>query len=107
MTKLIASTAFIAAVFVPVAAFGQTASDTVIVSYADLDLGSEAGRSALLRRVAGATRQLCPRPHSASMVEAVSHRACVREAGASAQPQVRLAFARASGGTQIAMRADR
>ena len=94
-----------AAVSMPAAALAQSnsGSRSVAVSYADLDLGSPAGRQTLDERVAGAVRELCGPSWLLSMNETVQRRHCVREAFASARPQVALAVARRGTGTLVAM----
>ena len=56
-------------VFAPAAAFAQPATPSVAVSYADLDLGSNAGAKTLDRRLANAVRTVCGE-HDGSAVAA-------------------------------------
>jgi UrcA family protein len=107
MNKLIASTALLAAVVTPSASFAQSHSRTAVVTYADLDLASEAGRSTLQRRISAAVREVCPQYLGTSLIERAHRIACTREARASAQAQLRLAIARRQGGAELALRSDR
>jgi UrcA family protein len=62
-------------------------SPTRAVSYADLDLASEAGRAQLDRRIANAVREVCGRP---SVIDLRGHsemRACRTETMADAMNQ--------------------
>src|SRR5690606_5541282 len=58
-----------------------------VVSYADLDLGTAAGRETLARRIRGAAEAVCPSPSRLLAVEA-ERRACLRGAVESGEAQV-------------------
>ena len=81
-----------------------TDSPTVAVGYGDLDLGSPSGIAALNRRIESAARRLCE-GHRSTLGPwgIVMYRNCFNGALASAQTQVSLAVARASG-VQLANR---
>lgn len=70
-------------VLTPVTAFAQQVIPSVVVSYGDLNLGSQAGVKALDRRLANAIRSVCGQ-HDGSVV--AEHRfaaqRCVREKSA-------------------------
>lgn len=67
---------------------------TVKVAYADLDIHSQQGRATLQKRVDGALRIVCPRPHlPASVREMTSYRECVSAARQGAQTQLAELFA--------------
>ena len=53
--------------------------DTVLVSYADLDLASQIGRERLDRRIAGAAEQLCGEYDAVQLRWAAAVRACQSE----------------------------
>ncbi len=63
------------------------------VSYADLDLGSEAGRAALNARVKSAASRLCLQSGRQPLAEWVERKRCFAHAIASAEPQVAAAIA--------------
>jgi UrcA family protein len=65
---------------------------SIQISYADLNLLSEAGRMTLEGRVRGAAKKLCPEYGVVSLKEAAATRACFEEAVASASPQIELAL---------------
>ena len=90
--------------FTPIAltnpAVAQTETVSTVVSYADLNLGSQEGIAMLDRRIARAIRDLCgPYPGSPSWNLQV--RRCRAEARASAHPQRELAL-RNAGAIQVA-----
>ena len=63
--------------------------DTVRVSYADLDLASAAGRSALERRVTNAVRRVCPdRPLPQETTKLRLYKACQEKAWDGVRPQM-------------------
>ena len=61
--------------------------ETVLVSYADLDLGSQIGRERLDRRIAGAAEQLCGGYSPNQLRWAAAVRACQFETIADTQPR--------------------
>ena len=67
----------------PVSAFAQQVTSSVVVSYGDLNLRSQAGVKALDRRLASAIRSVCGE-HDGSAVPAIRFAAqrCVREKSA-------------------------
>jgi UrcA family protein len=67
----------------PVTAFAQEVASSVVVSYSDLNLQSEAGVKALDRRLASAIRSVC-REHDGSAILANRFAAqrCVKEKNA-------------------------
>ena len=74
-------------------------SNSVRVSYADLNLGSDAGQQMLQRRIAGAARTVCVIEDSRELALASATRACRTDAIASAQPAYAAAVAAARHGT--------
>lgn len=74
----------------PPALAGQTAEvpASVAISYADLDLGSEAGRQTLAARVEGAARLVCRPDTIGSLKERADRRACYRIAVGQSQAQL-------------------
>lgn len=67
---------------------------TVKVAYADLDIHSQQGRATLQKRVNGALRTVCPRPHlPASVREMTSYRECATAAKQGAETQLAELFA--------------
>ena len=70
--------------------FGQP---TLRVSYADLDLGSTAGRAVLEGRVRRAAARLCVDNGVRDLERQIAGRSCIAETMASAAPQVELAVA--------------
>lgn len=71
------------------------------VSYADLDLASEAGRATLDRRVKIAVRSVCPAPMTQSLSDLRAAINCHRNALADAQTQI---AGITSGSTRLAAR---
>ncbi|HEY2011721.1 MAG TPA: UrcA family protein [Rhizomicrobium sp.] len=70
-------------VLTPVAAFAQQASSSVVVSYGDLDLGSQAGVKVLDRRLASAIRSVCGEHEGTAIPERrFAAERCVREKSA-------------------------
>ncbi len=94
MIPMIAAIA--AAAMFPTVAIAQ-AGPTVAVSYADLDLGTEAGRRALESRIGVAVRRVCRPEPNPGLEEWADHQRCRREASAASLGQMRLAIARANG----------
>lgn len=70
-------------------------SDGVLVSYADLNLVTEAGASKLERRIAVAARTVCQIEDSRELALANATSTCRGQAVADAQPQFRAALAAA------------
>ena len=93
MSNSMFTKAFCAAAAIAVTATGFSASAnaqnrivrTAVVSYADLDLSSEDGRSTLQGRLKGAVRKVCGGYDSKSLVDVQDHSACLEQANASAQ----------------------
>ena len=106
MKTIITFAALFAASLAAVPAAAQhTHSRSVAVSYADLDLRSEAGRDALDNRIRAAIREVCGTASSSDLRGQNQVDACRDElaARASAQRDTALASVRQSGGT-IAIR---
>ncbi len=70
---------------------------TAIVSYADLDLTSAAGRSTLDRRVDRAATGLCFEERRAPVAEMIAQHHCYSAAMSKARIDIQQAVARASG----------
>ncbi|MCZ4340258.1 UrcA family protein [Sphingomonadaceae bacterium G21617-S1] len=81
-------------------AFAQDASRSAEVRYADLNLGSADGATALKARVTRAANHVCGVTSELSLRAAASAKSCSKTAVAKAMPQVELALAKA--GTQLA-----
>ena len=64
-----------------------SAPDGFVVSYADLNLASDAGRDILDRRIAGAAEQLCGQYRALELGWAAEVKACRAETVALTQPQ--------------------
>ena len=62
-------------------------SETIAVSYADLNLASDVGRNVLDRRIASAAGQLCGQALLADLGDSAAVRACLDATIASVQPQ--------------------
>jgi UrcA family protein len=94
LTKAIAAFAILAA---GGTATAQTATGadapTVVVSYADLDLGSAAGRDTLNGRIHAAATRICIEEGRHSLAQELAQRRCRSTALASAQSGVELAIA--------------
>ncbi|MEO7634031.1 MAG: UrcA family protein [Sphingomicrobium sp.] len=67
-------------------------ANSAIVSYADLNLATNAGRIALVGRVAGAARNVCEIEDSRELALASATHLCRRAAIASAQPALDAAI---------------
>lgn len=78
------------------------AIENIFVSFADLDIRTNAGQSRLKSRIAYAAYRLCLVDASASPSPAVSDPACVRDTIGRAEDQVNEAIARAKAGSQLA-----
>jgi UrcA family protein len=74
-------------------------SNSVRVSYADLNLGSTAGQHVLQRRIAGAARTVCVIEDSRELALRTATNACRGDAIASAEPAYEAAIAAARHGT--------
>ena len=98
----------------PIAAFGAlviasalvvptvsqaAASNSVRVSYADLNLASEQGQNSLVRRMAFAARTVCEVEDSRELALAAATNSCRSDAIEAAQPQYEAAVRAARGGT--------
>lgn len=75
--------------------------ETVVVSYADLNLGNQAGRNVLDRRIAQAASELCGQFNPIELGQAEAGRSCVADTIASVQPQRDAALNRRFGTVQI------
>lgn len=75
-----------------------TPAATAAVSHADLNLGSAAGIARLEARIRRAAESLCDEPGVRPLHSAVKGRACIADAIAAAQPQLRAAVERAAQG---------
>jgi UrcA family protein len=76
----------------------ETYTTTARVSYADLDLNTERGRTVLERRLNRAAREVCGAAGSTAVRLSAEHRECLNAARTDAQTQ----FAAITGGTQYA-----
>lgn len=82
MTRMLPALAVSALAFAAMAtplAAKETSRNAVTLSYADLDLTSEAGANALLRRVDRAARQVCGITHAQRGLFQRQRRQCVAE----------------------------
>jgi UrcA family protein len=61
---------------------------TVKVAFADLDMGAEAGRKALSKRVAGAAKQVCGTPSARDVKAFTVSKRCRENALSSANSQI-------------------
>lgn len=100
---------FAAALMVPAAAAAQPmvvegGLPTISVTYADLNLASDAGRERLLARVRGAATRLCQNHLAGVTSEQIQRRSCYRAAIADARNQMNQAVAD-NGRTRLAGRA--
>jgi UrcA family protein len=68
--------------------FVVEAAPSVKVSFADLDIGAEAGRETLSRRIAVAAKQVCPTPPERGLDSIMASIQCRKEARSSANLQV-------------------
>lgn len=84
-----------AAVGAAVPASAQEAPVSIKVRYADLNLASPQGVTALNQRIKAAARQVCG-PQPTNLDETMAMRRCQTDAIRSAEPQVALAMGRAS-----------
>lgn len=82
----VAGAAAIAQIGAAAPAAAQT-SEAIVVSYADLNLASRAGRDVLDRRIAGAASQLCGAYQPVELRWAAAVEACQAETIALTQPQ--------------------
>lgn len=71
----------------------ETAPASIAVSYADLNLTSQAGRHTLAARIDRAARRLCRPDTIGALGERSERRACFRTATASAERQAAIATA--------------
>ncbi|MEP3224964.1 MAG: UrcA family protein [Parasphingorhabdus sp.] len=107
MTQSNLSKAIFAATALAVTATGFSAAanaqgritKSVEVSYADLDLTSTEGQSALDGRIKGAVRKVCGGFDSKNLRDAVDHSNCMQEAKQSAKRAQVSLIARAEAGT--------
>jgi UrcA family protein len=76
---------------------------TAIVQYADLNLGSEAGRERLDRRIGYAARQLCGERRPVELYTWSDIDACHSAVQASAKPQVKALMAALESGQKLAL----
>ena len=94
--KIIASLAAIAALAaaLPAAAASNEKVQSKLVSYAGLDLGTQAGQDKLQRRIKYAVRVVCGF-HEARTLRQIAHvQQCMKTAQAKADGNVRVAIAR-------------
>jgi UrcA family protein len=94
----IAALTVASALVVPTVSQAQE-TNSVRVSYADLNLGSEPGQNVLQRRIAGAARTVCVIEDSREIALRSATNACRSDAVASAQPAYEAAVAAARRGT--------
>ena len=101
---ILAAAVVVASLGAAAPALAQSA-ESVTVSYADLNLGTASGRTALDRRITNAAEQLCGFYQPTELTWAAAVRACQSETVALAQPQVDAAL-RERGSVQVSS-ADR
>ena len=89
----------VASVLVTPTVSQATESNTVRVSYADLNLASKVGQHRLQARIAGGARIVCEVEDSRQMDLAVATNACRSDAIQSAEPAYEAAVAAARHGT--------
>lgn len=77
------------------------APETIAVSFADLNLGNQAGRDALDRRIESAANQLCGHFNPVELGQAQAGRACLTETIAAVQPQREAALNQRFGTVEI------
>lgn len=100
MKTIIALAALTVASAVVVPTVSQAAeTNSVRVSYADLNLGSDTGQQVLQRRIAGAARTVCVIEDSREMALRSATNACRSDAIASARPAYEAAVAAARRGS--------
>jgi UrcA family protein len=95
MIPIAAATLATATLLATVALPAKAETMSVHVPYGDLDLSSEAGQRALDRRIDRAVVTICG-SGAATLSYRPAHRRCVREARASAAPQVVAAIAKST-----------
>lgn len=81
----------------PVIVEGRAQPDSIVVSYADLNIGSAAGRATLEGRVRGAARTLCLSHVVEPLDVTLDRRRCYRGAIADAGRQIDQAVTRLNG----------
>lgn len=81
-------------------AIAQTPA-SIAVSYGDLNLNSDAGRTVLDRRIAAAATQLCGEALPVELGRAAASRACFSETLAAVQPQRDAAVSQRFGTVQV------
>ena len=109
MSNNVITKALCAAAAIAITATGFSASAnaqsrivrTAVVSYADLDLNSENGRSTLQGRLKGAVRKVCGSYDSKSLVDMQDHGVCVEQANASARRATVTILAAAKAGKPV------
>jgi UrcA family protein len=74
----------------PIVVEGES-QPTVAVSYADLDLGTEAGRARLDSRIRRAAKTLCLDEGVRDLADRLDQKSCMNFAVASARPQIEQA----------------
>lgn len=77
---------------------------SITISYADLDLGRPAGRTALARRIRQGIATLCGDHMRGTLAERMAAARCARETGAQAEAATALAIARSRSGNRLAAR---
>jgi UrcA family protein len=75
----------------PIVVEGET-QPTATISYADLDLGTAAGRARLDSRIRRAAKQLCLDEGVRDLADRLNQKACLNFAVASARPQIEQAI---------------
>ena len=100
-TLLSATLAFTAIPFAASAADAPSAT----VQTGDLNLGTEAGRAVLKRRIDSAVENVCGFPSARGLTENQAYTACAKTARASAMPQYDAMVSAAQSGKKVA--ADR
>ena len=74
---------------------------TAVVSYADLDLTSADGKSALQGRLKGAVREVCGSVNMKSLADVQDHGICMEQASASAKRATVTILAAAKSGKSV------
>jgi UrcA family protein len=107
MIKKLISIAITAAALATAPASAQSQADQVnqtMVSYADLNLSSAAGRATLDSRIAGAARMVCGPTKAPSLAEHKFNRDCRDGAIAGANAKLEQVLASRGSGTVVAVR---
>lgn len=96
MLSNLARAAVIAAALVAAAPAIAEGAKSVKVSYADLNLSSALGKTALDRRVARAADRVCRVGHERDLMLEAAAKRCAADARESTQPAIELAYRKAA-----------